>query len=271
MSSDVKKRCLGTALASAALLLLLQGCQGQGSAVDPTEDVKGGTLPPFGVGSSTLYVHDSSRPFDAVAGVNTGVRTLVTEVWYPVEHRNINANSVRATYGDYVFGSRSLHQKMMTQTTFFHLTPDTVRDGVTTEQIQQSIDELFVRPRGSFVDAPVVTSIGKLPVIVMSHGDAGSRYNMQSVCEYLASFGYLVIAPEHTGNSPYTATGKDPALAGDAPPFRTQMLDVLPLLDADGAYGQESLYGQSYSPLAGEIGPAAMFDLDRALLERPGV
>ncbi|MEH6570356.1 MAG: acetylhydrolase [Halioglobus sp.] len=247
--------------------LVLSACQGQNTADEGGESPVGAS-PPFAVGSSTLYIHDDSRPFDTVAGVNTGVRTLVTEVWYPVEHNDISDSSVRATYGDYVFGSHTLHQKMMTKTTFFHLTPETVREGVTSEQIQQSIDELFVRPRGSFVDAPVAAMIGKLPVIVMSHGDAGSRYNMQSVCEYLASFGYLVIAPEHTGNSPYTATGKDPALAGDDPSFESQMSDVLPLLDADGAYGQVALYGQSYSPLAGDIGPAAMFDLDRALVER---
>ena len=252
---------------AAIAALILPGCQGQNTEAEAA-DSPASALPPFAVGSSTFYIHDNSRPFDTVAGVNTGIRTLVTEVWYPVARKDITDSSVRATYGDYVFGSRTLHQKMMTQTTFFHLTPDTVREGVTSEQIQQSIDELFVRPRGSFVDAPVAATIGKLPVIVMSHGDAGSRYNMQSVCEYLASFGYLVIAPEHTGNSPYTATGKDPALAGNDPSFETQMRDVVPLLDADGAYGQASLYGQSYSPLAGDIGPAAMFDLDRALIER---
>ncbi|MFT5483671.1 MAG: hypothetical protein ACI9GW_002329, partial [Halieaceae bacterium] len=39
---------------------------------------------PYAVGSSTFFIHDESRPYDSVAGINTGVRTLVTELWYPV-------------------------------------------------------------------------------------------------------------------------------------------------------------------------------------------
>ena len=50
-------------------------------------------------------------------------------------------------------------------------------------------------------------------MIVMSHGDAGSRYNMESAVQYLAGHGYIVIAPDHTGNSPYAQVGRDPLLA----------------------------------------------------------
>ena len=47
---------------------------------------------------------------------------------------------------------------MMTGTTFFHLTPDTVRDGVTLADIDVAIDELFDRERMSFVDAPLASA-----------------------------------------------------------------------------------------------------------------
>ena len=60
-----------------------------------------------------------------------------------------------------------MHRLMMTNTTFFHLTPDTVREGVTTEQIDAAIEELFNRERKSLVDAPLTASQGPLPVIVM--------------------------------------------------------------------------------------------------------
>lgn len=228
----------------------------------------------YAVGSTTFFIHDDSRPYDAVAGVNTGIRSLITELWYPTDADVIARQTdayQRATYGDYVFGNPVMHRRMMTETTFFHLTPDTVRRGVTQADIDAAIDELFHRQRGSYVDAPLSKKSGKLPVVVMTHGDAGSRYNMETVSEYLAAHGYLVIAPEHTGNSPYSMTGSDPALAlsgGDAD-FRAAMSEVLPLLDEEGAYGSKESYGQSYSPLSDPKNPLqALIDLDNSLLQR---
>ncbi len=241
--------------------------------VEPKQPVSYET--PFAIGSSTIFIHDSSRPFDSVAGIDTGIRTLITEIWYPVDHAQLDVKKwkplKKATYGDYVFGNRDMHQLMMTKTTFFHLTPETVRDGVTIEQIDAAIEALFLRERQSYVDAPLAESVHSFPVVVMSHGDAGSRYNMESVCEYLAAHGYVVIAPEHTGNSPYSMTGSDPALAaeGGDPEFQELMADVLPLLNQHGAYGSEDNYGQSYTPLSSGRGTVQfLLDLDQSLLQR---
>ena len=228
----------------------------------------------YAVGSSTSFIHDASRPYDAVAGINSGVRTLITELWYPVDRKALQTQPSqyrRATYGDYVFGNFAMHRKMMTDTTFFHLTPSTVREGVTDAEIDAAISELFYRERHSYIDAPLTASPEKLSVVVMSHGDAGSRYNMETVCEYLAANGYVVIAPEHTGNSPYSMTGSDPALAlenGD-PQFRLIMEPVLALLDDDGAYGSSDNYGQSFTPLSSASDPGqALVKLDQSLLQR---
>ncbi len=226
---------------------------------------------PFAVGSQTRFIHDHSRGYDTVAGVNEGVRTLITELWYPVAPAAVSGEEyAQATYGDYVFGNRAMHKRMMTETTFFHLTPDTVRDGVSQHEIDAAIDELFDRPRNSFVDAPLAPSLSKLPIVVMTHGDAGSRYNMGSACEHLAAHGYLVIAPEHTGNSPYSMTGADPALAiGVDPDFAARMSPVLALLDEHGAYGSAETYGQSYTPLvSGDDQMRALKQLDASLIQR---
>jgi predicted dienelactone hydrolase len=45
------------------------------------------------------------------------------------------------------------------------------------------------------------------PVVVFSHGNTGVRYQSWSLMEYLATHGFVVIAPDHTGN---TFTDNDP-------------------------------------------------------------
>ena len=248
-----------------AILVLVTACQPQ-EAAPPT-----GPKTPYAIGSSTLFIHDESRSYDSVGGIDAGIRTLITETWYPVDHESLAGSSDayrKATYGDYVFGDRAMHRRMMTKTTFFHLTPDTVREGVTSQQIDAAIDELFSRERGSFVDAPIAEGDAPWPVIVMTHGDAGSRYNMESACEYLAAHGYFVIAPEHTGNSPYSMSGHDPAIA-DNPGFREKMSPVMQHLDELGGYGTEEHYGQSYTPLSEGRGSIEFLQyLDRSLLQR---
>ena len=114
-----------------------------GPAMEDTQTAVPDT--PFAVGSQTIFIHDDSRPYDSVAGVNSGIRTLVTEVWYPVDHSDMDGTLRRATYGDYVFGNREMHRLMMTNTTFFHLTADTVNEGVTQDHIDAALDELFSR------------------------------------------------------------------------------------------------------------------------------
>lgn len=265
-------KALSFLLCIGSLILTQSACQQGGSLMSKNhQDTVGHeNQSPYEVGSTTLFIHDNSRPFDAVAGVNTGVRTLITEIWYPVADRDVDLNSARATYGDYSFGNRSIHHKMLTQTTFFHLDAKWMREGVTDEDMQRASDELFDRARGSFVDLPVAQAARPFPVIVMSHGDAGSRYSMETVCEDLAKHGYIVVAPEHTGNSPYTMVGMDPALNKDHGDegFQNRMAAVLPLLDEHGAYGDESNKGQSYSPLSGELDAAGLVQLDLSLVER---
>lgn len=246
-------------------MFLVASCQPQSNSRNKADT-------PYAVGSSTRFIHDTSRGYDSVAGIDAGLRILITEVWYPVEHDEVaNGRYRRATYGDYVFGDREMHRLMMTNTTFFHLTPDTVRDGVSAADIDAAIEELFVRERTSYVDAPLAGSPDLLPVVVMTHGDAGSRYNMETACEYLAAHGYVVIAPEHTGNSPYSLTGKDPALSsvgGDAEILK-RMAEIMPHLNALGAYGSDEKFGQSYTPLgSGDLDPDSLVALDRSLLQR---
>lgn len=258
----------GCRIGSLALLLCIAAC---GTSTDADRPGPADQGAPYAVGSQTFFIHDDTRPYDSVGGTDDGIRILVTEVWYPVDPAVAASGAYRrATYGDYVFGDRAVHRLMMTRTTFFHLTPESVRDGVTETDIDRAIDELFDRERQSYLGAPPATAAGGWPVVVMSHGDAGSRYNMETVCEYLAARGYVVIAPEHTGNSPYSQTGRDPALAdeGGDPALREAMAGVMSRLSGNGTWGSPETYGQTYAPSGS--GPDYLRALDGALLQRLG-
>jgi dienelactone hydrolase len=223
---------------------------------------------PFAVGSMTRFFHDESRGFDAVAGVNSGVRVLLTEIWYPVNHLDIGSDSKHPTHGDYVFGDMEMHRRMMTQMVTPPLNSKNVREGITQSQIDQSITALFHVPRASYIEVPLARSKHPFPVVVMSHGDGGTRYNMETVAEHLAAHGYLVIAPEHAGNASFAMTGRDPALTND-PLFEKSMQEVLALHDEHGAYGELANSGQS-TPRdeSGELSAEFLKQLDLALLQR---
>lgn len=144
------------------------GCGSGEQGSEPVAEQSRSHQYPYAVGSSTFFIHDKSRGYDVAAGVTGGVRTLLTEIWYPADHESIDADPGGyrlVTYGDYVFGNREVHQLMMTKTTFLHMTPETVRDGVSGEQIDAAIDELSGRRRGSFVDAPLAATDADLPLV----------------------------------------------------------------------------------------------------------
>ena len=46
-----------------------------------------------------------------------------------------------------------------------------------------------------------VVSPGKHPLIIISHGSGGNRYNQYYLSEFLASHGYIVAAVEHPHNN----------------------------------------------------------------------
>jgi predicted dienelactone hydrolase len=51
------------------------------------------------------------------------------------------------------------------------------------------------------LDSPDVSSAGPYPLLVFSHGNAGVRFQSYFLCEHLASHGFVVVAPDHIGNT----------------------------------------------------------------------
>jgi predicted dienelactone hydrolase len=88
---------------------------------------------------------------------------------------------------------------MLTETTFLPLSPEPSSDVVSHQEIENSIEELSI----GNATAALADKRQPLPLVAMTHGDTDSRYNVATAAEYLASSGYIVIAPEHTGNCPF--------------------------------------------------------------------
>jgi predicted dienelactone hydrolase len=102
-------------------------------------------------------------------------RTLALEVWYPA------AESARDAAGETIF-------------LFDELPPD-LQQGLERDDLG-ILDTLAVR------DAPVrADDDDRYPLVVFSHGKGGTRLQSNFYTAYLASHGYVVAAPDHTGDT----------------------------------------------------------------------
>jgi dienelactone hydrolase len=75
---------------------------------------------------------------------------------------------------------------------------------------------------------------GRFPLVVFSHGNGGSRHQNTFWCDCLASHGYVIVAPDHTGNARWTILDGKPIVAQSAERMnsaRDRPLDVCFLLD----------------------------------------
>lgn len=76
------------------------------------------------------------------------------------------------------------------------LAPDDVKDMMPAMEIE-AIPVFMVR------DAEVRTKDGPYPMVIFSHGAFGVRFQSVFFTQYLASHGYIVVCPDHSGNTLY--------------------------------------------------------------------
>ena len=140
---------------------------------------------PYPVGVTTMLLVDHSRT-DATTN---GPRSLVTEVWYPAtdDSRDLPKNK----FSDFFLNGSNPKLNGAIMLAF----------NIDLKQMDSTFKNFAVR------DARVRD--GVFPLIVFSHGNGGIRSQNTFWCEHMASHGYFVMSPDHTGNSAVTAIDGD--------------------------------------------------------------
>ena len=133
---------------------------------------------PFAIGSTRLYLVDSSRQ-DSFASHPHAPRELLVVVWYPAE---LTVGAVRQSFLPEVsvtgpFIAHSLHLP------FFILS------------------HLRLVKSHSYLDVPVAQAQAKYPVLIFSHGYGGTPWQNTPQMEELASHGFIIFSIGHTYES----------------------------------------------------------------------
>ncbi len=131
---------------------------------------------PYAVGVTTMRFDDSTRT-DATT---KAPRVLMTEIWYPAteDARSLPKNRLM----DFFERTENPELALVLQLGF--------RANIV--EADKAFQNFAVR------DARVAD--GLFPLLLFSHGNGGLRMQNAFWCEHMASHGYIVVAPDHTGN-----------------------------------------------------------------------
>ncbi len=207
---DMRVRVFGLLCALALVAVACGGGSGESTA-EPDDDAAPATTTTSTTTSSTTTsttTTTTEAPLPDVAAIGLGAypvgattitvddgerdRPLTVEVWFPLDPA-----------GEY--------------------DPTPHRYSFVTGDYYDSAHAITATPTWGATDGP-------FPLVVYSHGSGGLRYIHSDYTETIASHGYVVVAPDHTGNTAVeqvlgTETDRD-QIAIDRP------LDVLAVLDA---------------------------------------
>lgn len=185
-----------------ALLLLLLGCSGDDKANNAADAAPADTGPKVvPQGNAEWEKPGTFTVGHAIFPAKNGDRALTVQLWYPsraaspgtpIEDLVVDAAD-RATMVKLMEGSKCVRRKM-----------SSTRDLAPAE--------------------------GTFPLIAYSHCHSCSRFSSAAIAERLASHGYAVIAPDHTGNTVFDAQrGTVAPLNGEF--LATRAADIKAVLD----------------------------------------
>lgn len=145
----------------------------------PAPDAPG----PYPVGVTTMLLVDHSRTCIATEGP----RPLLTEIWYPATD-----DTVELPPGNLMDYFRGADPQLVAGLMKAAFGADMIEAAKTFKTV--SVRDARIRE-------------GQFPLLLFSHGNGGMRSQGVFWCEHMASHGYIVAAPDHTGNSGVTILG----------------------------------------------------------------
>lgn len=199
----------------------------------------------YAVGAKVIFARDKSLRFDpwnsAYASqeyrdllrqieASGQPRTVATHVWYPAkptdETLQINQRlrspvkamaGKQARFSDYVLNDPYAFEPLTLSlnTSLHHIATDdgkrlTDLSEVKLRRALPALVKSFVeQPRGAFLNAPVAD--GKFPMVILSHGLGGNYAMWDRAGEFLASHGYVVVAPTYISDGTVPLVFHDPA------------------------------------------------------------
>ncbi|MBI2434751.1 MAG: dienelactone hydrolase family protein [Candidatus Hydrogenedentes bacterium] len=158
----------------AAAVLLAPWVLAEDAAMNPEE------LGPYPIGVTTVLFEDHARVDEATGKP----RALLTEIWYPAtdDARDLPKNKL----SDFNMKGQNAQLNAALKAVF----------NIDLAGNDKTFKNLAVR------DARVRD--GVFPLILFSHGNGGMRTQNTFLCDHLASHGYIVVSPDHTGNCCFT-------------------------------------------------------------------
>ncbi|MCX5757722.1 MAG: dienelactone hydrolase family protein, partial [Candidatus Hydrogenedentes bacterium] len=161
-------------LMSVVLLTAVAARADESAAPDPA---KAG---PYPVGVTTMQFTDHDR----IDTLTKKPRSLLTEIWYPATDDSKDLPKNR--FLDFFLRGTDAALPILMQVAF----------NFDVKQLEETFHNFAVR------DARIRD--GSFPLVLFSHGNGGLRFQNAFLCEHLASHGYIVAAPDHTGNAAVT-------------------------------------------------------------------
>ena len=101
------------------------------------------------------------------------------------------------------------------------------------------------------LDAVAVDATQKLPLLVFSHGYGGINRQSLALMEALPSHGFIVAAPEHTGNAQNSLTDSFDVAAGNRVPDLSFVIDTMLSRNLDS---EDMFFGRIDENLVGALG-----------------
>lgn len=130
---------------------------------------------PYQVGVVTHFPVDESR-YERWGGMD---RVLPIEIWYPSTGAGGRPNQIAEILGELPGWVTALLQFVW----------------------GEQYEPIFEATTSAMREAELLPGAAPYPIFLHSHGYSAVRFQNYTICEHLASHGYIVVAPDHYGNA----------------------------------------------------------------------